>query len=303
MSHPTPLEYFRELATFLRRDLRSDTSHRSVGALLRIRRALPGTASVSDADLVRFFRHGDALNVIASEQGRSSWRELEVSIVPPVVVAVARSRIGIVPGRSYELLAPDGSEIRGTYERTEGRANTFGARVNTDGSLIPAYTGDTDLFWDNQVTVYQEGQRVWLDEHGRTWLESQLFLVPDDSLDDGSDDLVQELAPPMRDGSQAPWGPYSSGRLLLPSPMLRSFFEAEIRNEAHGGVSPATLSSAWQSLSQESDEVLSDRFGFSDALVKFPYENAARELRYLIADWGLNASLLDVLSQSESSDS
>ena len=39
---------------------------------------------------------------------------------------------------------------------------------------------------------------------------------------------------------------------------LRNFFEAEIRNERHGGVAPATVFSALDSLAQAPDYVLDE---------------------------------------------
>lgn len=49
-------------------------------------------------------------------------------------------------------------------------------------------------------------------------------------------------------------------RLVANNEPLRSFFWAEIRNEDNGGVSPATLSSAFDSLTQAPDYVINGWF-------------------------------------------
>lgn len=75
-SQPNYAEYFRTLADFLRKDLHSSDSSRKAGAVFRIRKQHAGMAGVPDAELPDFFRKGDALNVIAGEQGFLHWRDL-----------------------------------------------------------------------------------------------------------------------------------------------------------------------------------------------------------------------------------
>jgi len=83
-----------------------------------------------------------------------------------------------------KLIAPNGAEIIGTLERLVGRADLDGALRLPDGTFEIAYAGHTKVFWDDQVTVTREGQRVFLDEDGNEYLERELTLVDDIPDDD-----------------------------------------------------------------------------------------------------------------------
>lgn len=54
---------------------------------------------------------------------------------------------------------------------TEGTAD--GARFELQ------YSGDTEIFWDEQKPVIRDGQRVFIDIFGGEWLENQLVLTDD----------------------------------------------------------------------------------------------------------------------------
>jgi hypothetical protein len=38
----------------------------------------------------------------------------------------------------------------------------------------PLYTGETEVWWEEQETVYRGGHRVWVDYDGNEWRESQV---------------------------------------------------------------------------------------------------------------------------------
>ena len=77
--------------------------------------------------------------------------------------------------------APSGASIRGTYERTPGRAEISEGsfRRNADGTLDFEHAGGTEVFWDSQETLKHgaSGDRLYLDEEGEIWRESHLHLV------------------------------------------------------------------------------------------------------------------------------
>lgn len=76
MSHDLA-QYFRTQADFLQRDLTAEHPDRVAGALARIRRAIPRTRQMSDADLLSSLRHANLLEVVAFEQRFQNWAELK----------------------------------------------------------------------------------------------------------------------------------------------------------------------------------------------------------------------------------
>ena len=78
------------------------------------------------------------------------------------------------------------------------------------------------------------------------------------------------------------------------SPELGAFFQTEIRNEAEGGVSPATLGSAHESLCQAPMPVISD-WMFPDETPFFSTEvtHSLIEFGGLLATFGEDALLAE----------
>ena len=88
-------------------------------------------------------------------------------------------------------VSPDGSEIVGTLEIVPGTANILPHSFTKDakGELEFEYSGQTDIEWDSQTTQNDEkGERLFVDENGGTWPESQLTLSEDDEEDDAAED-------------------------------------------------------------------------------------------------------------------
>lgn len=54
---------------------------------------------------------------------------------------------------------PDGHELRGTVEVIKGLA--FATATVVDGTIEPAYEGETDVWWDSQESVTEDSQRLW----------------------------------------------------------------------------------------------------------------------------------------------
>ena len=78
------------------------------------------------------------------------------------------------------LVSPKGTLIVATQERLSGRALIVPSSVRAEptGGFSFDYEGSTDVFWDDQRTVTQDDERVFLDEEGEEYLESELQLVP-----------------------------------------------------------------------------------------------------------------------------
>ncbi len=83
------------------------------------------------------------------------------------------------------LVSPAGTVITGTLERLSGRANIVPGSVRKAdaGGIEFDYEGSTDIFWEEQHTVTRDGDLVFLDENGDDYLESELRLVPAESLE------------------------------------------------------------------------------------------------------------------------
>ena len=78
------------------------------------------------------------------------------------------------------LVSRKGTLIVATLERLSGRALIVPSSVRAEpaGGFSFDYEGTTDVFWDDQRTVTQDDERVFLDEEGEEYLESELHLVP-----------------------------------------------------------------------------------------------------------------------------
>ena len=86
------------------------------------------------------------------------------------------------------LTAPDGAEIWGTRELTPGVAQLGELRRNAEGAVEFEHAGGTEMAWDNQRTVTRPGpfgldELVFVDVHGREWLEHQLVEALPDPAD------------------------------------------------------------------------------------------------------------------------
>ena len=73
------------------------------------------------------------------------------------------------------MRAPNGKLIIGTLEKLYGVA-----QIDEESTLDDlCYDGHTDINWDGQETfVNEHGDRVFIDEDGNEWTESQLATAP-----------------------------------------------------------------------------------------------------------------------------
>jgi hypothetical protein len=73
---------------------------------------------------------------------------------------------------------PNGERIIGTLESLEGRANvnpgTFSR--DEDGSLDFEYQGETEVYGDSQSSKRENGERVFISEHGSVCRSSEVLL-------------------------------------------------------------------------------------------------------------------------------
>ncbi len=78
------------------------------------------------------------------------------------------------------LVSPTGTAITATLERLSGRAMIVpdSARKDELNGLDFDYDGTTEIFWDDQRTATRDDERIFLDEEGCEFLESELRLVP-----------------------------------------------------------------------------------------------------------------------------
>lgn len=76
-----------------------------------------------------------------------------------------------------KLIAPNGAEIIGTYEMIPGCAGILGVSRNESGGLEIEHDGDTDVWWNEQRTETESGQRIFVAADNVLWLEGHLTLV------------------------------------------------------------------------------------------------------------------------------
>ena len=74
-----------------------------------------------------------------------------------------------------------GSEITGTHERLEARADTIRDKFkrSTEGGIKGEHDGYTHVFWNSQETLTKQGETVYLDDEGEEVPESEIELVND----------------------------------------------------------------------------------------------------------------------------
>ena len=77
-----------------------------------------------------------------------------------------------------ELYAPNGTPIQGTLDRLRGVAVVSSASIKEDGTLELDYEGTTEVWWNDQTTIQEAGERLYADIDGCVWRESQLMLEP-----------------------------------------------------------------------------------------------------------------------------
>lgn len=77
-----------------------------------------------------------------------------------------------------QLKSPAGTLIVGTLEQLTGWAGIMeDVTQNPDGTFNFSYDGETRIEWDNQETVRRDGERIFIDDCGGEFKESQLTLV------------------------------------------------------------------------------------------------------------------------------
>jgi len=78
------------------------------------------------------------------------------------------------------LLSPKGTVIIATLERLSGCSLIVPGSVRAEpaGGFSFDYEGNTDIYWDEQRTVIENDQRVFVDEEGIEYPENELRLVP-----------------------------------------------------------------------------------------------------------------------------
>ena len=78
----------------------------------------------------------------------------------------------------YDVAGPNGEEIVGTFDLLTGQALVNGIKVDQDGTVEPDYEGTTEVHWNDQRTKYEAGERLYVDDDGGVWRESQLVVTP-----------------------------------------------------------------------------------------------------------------------------
>jgi hypothetical protein len=77
---------------------------------------------------------------------------------------------------TMRMYSPDGYIIVGTLESLQGCAtiNRDSFKEEGDGFAFD-YSGTTEVWWNAQKTITQDGERLFVDENGEAWKESELI--------------------------------------------------------------------------------------------------------------------------------
>ena len=78
--------------------------------------------------------------------------------------------------------APNGLPITGSFEICPCRSIIAQFWRVDGGTRDFDYSGDSEMFYEEQRIVERDNQRVFLDEEGNEWLESQLIVTENASL-------------------------------------------------------------------------------------------------------------------------
>ena len=76
----------------------------------------------------------------------------------------------------------------GTLELLKGVAGVTGVMKGEGPELELTYEGSTDIWWNDQKTKREAGERLYVDRDDLVWRESQLMLEPlpaDEQHDEG----------------------------------------------------------------------------------------------------------------------
>lgn len=76
------------------------------------------------------------------------------------------------------LKTPQGQYIIGTLEQLQGCAFASTFEVLPDGSLSPEHEYETEIWWEAQETVKEDGVRICVDRDLGLWRETELIRVP-----------------------------------------------------------------------------------------------------------------------------
>lgn len=75
---------------------------------------------------------------------------------------------------NYRALAPNGRPIVASLEKLLAEAEITHFYMGDNGSMVPEYEGTTNISWDTQEAVTEDGFCLYLDDQGNTWPYSVL---------------------------------------------------------------------------------------------------------------------------------
>jgi hypothetical protein len=70
------------------------------------------------------------------------------------------------------LRCPHGHEIQGTLETVQGCALAWFYR-DQDGKIAFEYEGETEIFWDTQMSLHRDSKPLFLCTAGDEWTEDE----------------------------------------------------------------------------------------------------------------------------------
>lgn len=81
------------------------------------------------------------------------------------------------------LVSPKNTRIIGTCETIPGCAIIQDPKLAEDGRFEFEYSGETKCYWNGQNTIELNGERVFQDDLGNEFVESQLRVMSEEEFE------------------------------------------------------------------------------------------------------------------------
>jgi hypothetical protein len=80
---------------------------------------------------------------------------------------------------TLKAISPTGKEIIGTLETVPGIA--FCTFTDSPTGPVSQYSGETEIDWDGQESLQENGRTLYVDKNGDVWTENQFTFIREDS--------------------------------------------------------------------------------------------------------------------------
>lgn len=113
------------------------------------------------------------------QEATSQSQDLIEADTPPLWLENAEGEYDFaIHGNRGKAYASDFTPLLGTWERVYGHAELTSVKRDESDSLELDYEGSTEIDYNTQVTIYKNGERMWLSESMEEVAEPYVILMP-----------------------------------------------------------------------------------------------------------------------------